>query len=225
MSSATLFYDLSSRNEMKMTPVPQTIAQNLIDRINEVKEAVLEGNPLSEFELKRLEMEADKLKNTDLSMAFTVLGSLASLRGRPEAMRDFHKRAIKLSSDDAYVLYNYAVSLAWMKFEEEAFEAAKNAAAKATDSMLKEDSLDMAIRLSDMLGLEAEFIDLAYEWEAIFKKKHPCMTEDRSEDPEMDLDQTLSYFDDHISLEHGSFVELDRSKEKCFDDLLQKARD
>jgi len=158
-------------------------------------------------------------------MAFTVLGSLASLRGRAEAMRDFHRRAITLSLEDAYVLYNYAVSLVWMGFRQEALEAAKQSVSKAMDLELKEETLDLAIRLSEMLGLEEELIDLAYEWEELFGKRHPLMEEDVAENPELDVEATLSSFDDHISSNPASFVELNRSKEKFIDDLLQNARE
>ena len=85
------------------------------------------SDEINEFELRKLDREARKLMTADAAAAHTVLGGIASLRGRTEAVREHHEIALKLSGNSGEALTNYAVSLSKVGEMTEAFKATMEA--------------------------------------------------------------------------------------------------
>ena len=102
---------------------PATKAAELIGRLSALANRV----KVSDFELRQLELEANKLLQLDAEQAYQILGGVASLRGDVQGVHREHKRALKLSGEAASSLRNYAISLAIVN----EFEAARKTIQKS----------------------------------------------------------------------------------------------
>ena len=87
---------------------PATKAAELVRRLSALANRV----EISDFELRQMEQEANKLLQVDADQAYQILGGVASLRGDAQGVHREHKRALKLSGEAAASLRNYAISLA-----------------------------------------------------------------------------------------------------------------
>ena len=112
---------------MPNQPSPATKAAELIRSLAELAE---ETEP-NEFELKRLEREAEKLLKVDAVAGHTALGAAASLRGDTREVHYRHRLAAKLSGESAETPYNYAASLTKLGEFTDALEIARRANSRA----------------------------------------------------------------------------------------------
>lgn len=104
---------------------------------------------ISDFELRQMEHEANRLLQADAEQAYQILGGLAALRGDAEGVHREHERALKLSGEEATSLRNFAVSLAVVS----EFEAAREAIRKAfRKDPTNQETLARAILFSMMSG-------------------------------------------------------------------------
>ena len=78
----------------------------------EALEAMESAAHLNEFEVKKLEREAETLVKADAESGYTVLGVIAAMRGDTDGAHAYHKMVLKLTGESANTLYNYATSLA-----------------------------------------------------------------------------------------------------------------
>lgn len=97
----------------------------LDDLIERIKDRLAKG-PLTEFDLRRFEADAEKLKKASPEFAFSALGILACIRGDENTCRAHHDNSIRLSPLSSLMHHNFAVSLFRMaKFPEAAGYARK----------------------------------------------------------------------------------------------------
>lgn len=218
-----MLFFIPSLKEMRlpMTPVTKTKMNDLIDQLNEAKKR---ETPLSVFELHRFKTEAEKLKNADLAEAFTVLGIIASIEGDISEMHRLHQLAITYSSRDPGHLYNYAVSLGWKGLLTEAIEYAKEAYRRSLDRVVKIDALGMIIEAYHLLRMEEDFIDYAYEWEALTGEPHKLVSEECIADEE-ELDDRLAAHETDVQENRNSFVRFNLNELDEVDRLLNNAKE
>src|SRR3989344_2436531 len=87
-------------------PQPKTQASELIDRLNDL----IRRDERSDFVLKQIRRDADRLKKIDAATSYLLLGMVACLERNITATREFHEKALKLR-DDFVTNSNYATSL------------------------------------------------------------------------------------------------------------------
>lgn len=112
---------------MANQPTPATKAAELLASLASLAE---EAEP-NDFELKRLEREAEKLLKIDAGAGYTALGAAASLRGDVEGVHARHRAALQLSGDSPETLRNYAASLSELGEFTKALEVARRAYSRA----------------------------------------------------------------------------------------------
>ena len=124
---------------------PATKAAELIGRLSTLAKRA----EISDFELRQMEHEANRLLQADAEQAYQILGGLAALRGDAEGVHREHKKALKLSGEEATSLRNFAVSLVIVS----EFEAAREAIRKAfRKNPTDQETLVRSILLSIMSG-------------------------------------------------------------------------
>lgn len=85
---------------------PKTQASDLIDRLNDL----IRRDERSDFVLKQIRRDADRLKKIDAATSYLLLGMVACLERNIAATREFHEKALRLR-DDFVTNSNYATSL------------------------------------------------------------------------------------------------------------------
>ena len=127
----------------------------------EALEAMESATHLNEFEVKKLEREAERLVKADAESGYTVLGVIAAMRGDADGAHAYHKMVLKLTGESANTLYNYATSLAKLGEHAKALEFSRRAYARnpADPTMLHR-----AIAASIFTGNFREASDLGREW-------------------------------------------------------------
>ena len=85
---------------------PKTQGSELIDRLNDL----IRRDERSDFVLKQVSRDADRLKKIDAATSYLLLGMVACLERNITATREFHEKALKLR-DDFVTNSNYATSL------------------------------------------------------------------------------------------------------------------
>ena len=142
---------------MPNQPSPVTKAADLIRSLAALAKEI---EP-SEFELKRLEREAEKLLKVDAVAGHTALGAAASLRGDVKEVRYRHRLAAQLSGESAQSLHNFAASLAALGEFTEALEIARRAYSRAPADP---DVLDGVVVASFFAGHFREAYELVSKW-------------------------------------------------------------
>lgn len=209
-----------------MSPVSLARTNDLIDRLNELVQSNIKP---SEFQLRGLKHEAEKLKSASLKDGFAALGIIAGLNGDIGEMERCLNLAVIYSDGESLYLHNYAAALInHANKVPEALETAKKALLKAEqegNSTVKKGALDLIITACDALGMEEEFIDHAYEWEALFGSPHPLMDSDYVE-PNDDrvLEERLDLLDEELK-DRPSFVRLNPDDLDHLEQLLKDAGD
>ncbi len=97
--------------------------------IKELDEIRTKGDP-SPFVLNRYDFEAQKLIDSQPSLAYLILGIVAFLRGHINDMHRFHANSIKLGANNdeiAFASYNYALNLLFANLLEESLQYAQEA--------------------------------------------------------------------------------------------------
>lgn len=92
---------------MTIQAAPNSIFNDLMGRLVDI---VCEGTG-SEWELKRLEREADKLEKVDRSGAFELRGHIAAAKGDEASTDDWFTRAIAISDDYTGSILRYLLVL------------------------------------------------------------------------------------------------------------------
>lgn len=144
---------------MPNQPSPVTKAADLIRSLAELAR---ETEP-NEFELKRLEREAEQLLKVDAVAGHTALGAAASLRGNTSEVHYRHRLAAKLSGESAETLHNYVASLTKLGEFTDALEIARRAYSRAPADP---DVLDGLVAASVFTGHFREAYELVSEWNA-----------------------------------------------------------
>ena len=142
---------------MANQPAPATKAAELIAALAAL---AAEAEP-NDFELKRLEREAEKLLKIDAVAGYTALGAVASLRGDIEGVHSRHRAALQLSGNSPQTLHNYGASLAKLGEFTEALEVARRAHSRApADPQM----FGGVVTASLYAGHFREACDLVNEW-------------------------------------------------------------
>lgn len=106
-----------------MPAAPKTKASELIEKVN----ALLNREERDEFTLRKIKIEAEKLRPSNAFSAYVLLGMLASLEDDVDEMRANHLAALKLRPNDPVGNLNYSTSLVHLGFYSEAREYALKA--------------------------------------------------------------------------------------------------
>ena len=141
------------------TPLPQTRARGLVDRLSEASEV----GTANDVVLLRLEQEAKQLMHADVVGAHTVLGGVASLRWDLDRVRHHFRIALQ-HLDTASTHNNYAVALSNVEELQVAYEEVSTAHDRAPDD---KSFLEHAIRLSAPAGRFADGRRLCERWNAL----------------------------------------------------------
>lgn len=123
-----------------------------------------------EFELKRLEREAEGLLKINAAAGYTVLGAVASLRGDVEEVHARHRHALQLSGESPRTLHNYAASLVTLGDVTGALEVAHRAYARAPADA---DMFAGVVSTSILTGHFREAFDLVGAWNGS-NPERPC---------------------------------------------------
>ncbi|MFC1895272.1 hypothetical protein ACFL0Q_01210 [Thermodesulfobacteriota bacterium] len=129
-----------------MQPQPVTVFDTLIEELNQIRRA----DTLDQVALARIALQANRLKEENPGHGFSVLGAIECIKNNIEQMHKYHKLSI-VYSDTAVVYLNYASSLLFHDFFEEAFDYAKKAHEK---DPAYETALWILAITSEALGLE-----------------------------------------------------------------------
>ena len=141
------------------TPLPQTRARRLVDRLSEASKV----GTANDVVLLRLEQEAQQLMHADVVGAHTVLGGVASLRWDVDRVR--HHFRIALQHLDAGTTHNnYAVALSNVEELQVAYEEVSTAHDRVPDD---KSFLEHAIRLSAPAGRFVDGRRLCERWNAL----------------------------------------------------------
>lgn len=91
-----------------MSIQPQELAADIFERLHHCS-----ANPeaVSDFVIRRLEVDAEKLIKENAIAAYTALGCISYLKHDTQAMLDNHQRALRLGENDFHSNINFAVSL------------------------------------------------------------------------------------------------------------------
>lgn len=125
------------------SPIPQTTANDLIDRISRY---TLADAP-SEFEARLFLKEAEKLKRINAAEGWMAEGIIHSLVGDLDASQAAFERSLQTASDNLYVVAaNYVNGLRMLGKHVEAYELAKRFL-KENNQQLREIAYDYSIDL------------------------------------------------------------------------------
>lgn len=96
--------------EPPMTPVALSKSADLFQKFMDFWEKTKQEPP-NEFELRRFEKEARALQSSDPVIAYSILGTLATLRGDEAETRSCFENALRFASNDVSTLFNYSVAM------------------------------------------------------------------------------------------------------------------
>ncbi len=143
----------------------QSKMNEIIDEINYFNSSGL----FTEFDLKRLKKEAEKVKDISLTEGFSLLGLIAALEDDLEAMHSCFKRALQQSSEGSFELCAYASALLISKSYEDAYKYALRAYKNDPSVLI---SLDVLIEALAATNRKAEFEKYAVLWRKNTKEDH-----------------------------------------------------
>ncbi len=151
---------------MSLKLQPASKVSSLIDEIN----LFLETQDFSEFDLKRLKKESEKVKkNVDVADGFSLLGMIACLEDDIDAMRSYFKRAIQQSGGNPLHRANYAKCLGYQGIHQDAYEQALRAYEKDQSCI---DALDVLIKKTCFLNKIEEFEKYTKAWHKLTREDH-----------------------------------------------------
>lgn len=107
-----------------MTIQPQTINNEIIKELNQLSRS---GEFVNDFIAQKLYAKAKKTMQQDAALAYSLLGMIAQLHGKVEAMRDYHSNAIQLDRCRGRLWADYAASLQHSGYFTEALDKAAKA--------------------------------------------------------------------------------------------------
>ncbi|MCP4109456.1 MAG: hypothetical protein GY749_28690 [Desulfobacteraceae bacterium] len=150
-----------------MIPAPQseTKINEIINEINKFKNTWL----FTEFDLRRLKKEAEKVKSTSLTYGFSLQGMIAALENDIEAMHSFFKRALQQSGEGRFELCNYVSALLISNLCEDAYKYALRAYPNDPSDLI---SLGVLIEALAATNRKAEFKKYADLWRKNTKEDH-----------------------------------------------------
>ncbi|GEM_PF-6002389 len=155
---------------MSLKPQPSSKVSILIDEIN----LFLETQDFSEFDLKRLKKESEKVKkNVAVADGFGLLGTIACLENDIDAMRSYFKRAIQQSGGHPLYINNYAACLFYLNLYKDAYEYALKAYEKDRSYL---EALDFLIEMTCVLNKKDEFEKYTSAWYKLIQKEHDLKT-------------------------------------------------
>ncbi len=138
---------------------PASKAGTLVQRLAALADQAI----LDEFEMRRLEREAQALMRADPAGAHTLLGGLAALRGKGDDSRHHHRNALAIG-DSFETRYNFCVSLSLLDEPEDAFEIASELVEKFRDHL---EVLEQAIKLALECAHFRRASELCSRWETL----------------------------------------------------------
>lgn len=194
------------------TLAPKPKDNEIVKRLNEMSKLGIRND----VELKRMELEAEKLKKTDMASAFNILGIICCMKGDIGNMHSHHRNAINYSNEESFYLAQYAISLSKSSLLVEAFQFMQKAYEKDQTELRVIDEL---IKLASKLSLEDEFNYYISKYEKLTCKEYPGLS--FSEDDDERLSQMLDGFDVLIHEHPHLVVEANPDLIKLADDLVK----
>lgn len=140
----------------------------IMDTLNELIESKETNEIKREKILRRVEKKAKEIKNYNLALSFSALGSIASMRKNIKEMHRYHKAALQ-EKTDADFLFNYATSLAECGLFEDAQAYAKVSYDLTPDRPVV---IDFLIKLSTNLDDTKSLLRYATAWEKLTDTPH-----------------------------------------------------
>lgn len=151
---------------MYAIPALKSKYPDLVEKLNLFRRT----SDFSTFELLRLKKDAEKIKeNVDLASGFALLGMISCLEKNERQMRSFFERAVQQSGRAFQHLINFALSLQYFGFFEEAYGYAFEAYEK---NPLNEECIEIAIKAACILNKKVDFEQLVAAQRKITNKKH-----------------------------------------------------
>lgn len=149
---------------------PKLVSDRLVDDIN----ALAVKGEIPKFALKRFRSDAERIKSSDASGAYMVLGMLDCLEWDAENMRANHERALRLLSSDVNMHVNYCTSLKRMLFVSDAHNVAASSQKRWPDDP---GLADLCVRTATYAGKVSSAIGYEIVWEKLNPgKRHPYST-------------------------------------------------
>lgn len=130
--------------------------------------AAVEGPEPSEFAIRRIEDDAEKLLPEDPLGGHTVLGAVAALRRDRDAVDEHHGFVVDEAPSPTN-WYNYGTSLALLENDERALEVVAGALEHYPGDL---DLLDLAIGSSQRLGCFTRALELCERWRVVAGRDH-----------------------------------------------------
>ena len=132
---AAFWSDESTGTDVSHIPPPQTIANDLMDRL------VAMDAP-NEIALRGFERDAEAVMDVDPAGAHTVLGTVAGIRSDADNVREHFRIALQ-HADSSVTYHNYSIALSLVDEWRDSLDAADTAHKKAPDNTA---ILDSAIK-------------------------------------------------------------------------------
>lgn len=146
------------------TPQPDTQRNEIINKIN----SFIKTGLFTDFELRRLKQDAEKVRETDLAGGFSLLGMIAGLEKDTEMMHSYFKRALQQSGNNDREQRDYATALLNLCLPEDAYKYALKAYENNPSDL---ENLDVLINVAAIKNRE-EFKKYTDLWRENVREDH-----------------------------------------------------
>lgn len=198
-----------------MSPIaaPESKIQSIITELNEMASS----GERNEFQIKRFKLEADKLRDKQPDVAFTILGMIACLEKNIDDVHRFHKNAIAYATEKVMVTMQYVISLLNLCMYEAAHSVLKELYKEYDEEIIV---LDALIKNSAILNLIDDYRIYCDIYKKTTGKDHDSLPLSESfEDPQHDS-ETIDMFDALMEKHPEMVVSPEQDLVKLADDLV-----
>lgn len=196
---------------MSPQPLPDSKLDAIIAELNEMSQS----NDRDELKLRRFKNEIEKIKGSDPTLSFTLLGMIACVESNIDDVHRFHKIALAYAPEKAVPTMQYVVSLLNLDYNNEAQEILVDLHKEYRDDL---EVLDKLIKNSAILNKMDEFATYCKDWKKLTGEENARLkfTEfDKRNDP-----NTLDIYDVIIKENPGTVISPDPDLVKLADELV-----
>jgi len=198
-------------------PSPETIANELIQRINVLWQQKYESGRYDDIEFKHIEHVIDKLYNVNNILADTTKAMLYCVAGNEQVTRRLHERATHESNNHPDVVSNYVVSLHKLERNKEALDLADTIYQNKTHD---EDFLKLIVRLAEKAGDKNKFEKYLEFYERVYEKE--IELDPFPEDEDEPLEELITSIEEKMTSDSSSILEVDENE---FQNMLNLAKE
>lgn len=197
-------------------PSPQTIADDLIERINELWHQKNETGKYNDIEFQKIKHEIDKLYNVNYTLAYTTQAMLYCVAENERSAREFHEKAIYESNKDPDIIGHYVTTLINLGHYREAIDLGETI---YKDKLHDKDFIKDLILLAERVCDEEKFTKYIEFYNKNFEEQFEYLF---PEDDEETLDGIMTTIEENIESNPEKLYEAD---EQEFQEMLKLAKE